>query len=111
MADRVHWLYILSFIPIRTKIYLLLGFLVIPVAICAALLCYTLSDTSFGDVPWVTEFVGLTAERISATAGISADSLADSNVTQVGGEIGVSLREPDSQSSDIYVGRNKVLHP
>ena len=51
----------------------------------------------------MTEFVGLTAERISATAGISADSLADDNATQVGGEIGVSLCEPDSKCCDIYV--------
>ena len=78
---------------------MLLGFLLIPVVVCAALLCYTLSDTSFGDVPWVTDFVGLTAERISEAAGISTDSLADDNATQVGGEIGVSLPEYESYVS------------
>ena len=76
---------------IRTKIYLLLGFLIIPVSICAALLCYTLSDTSFGDVPWVTDFVGLTAERISEVSGITTDSLTDGNATEVGGAIAVSF--------------------
>ena len=39
---------------LRTKIFLLLGFFIIPVAVCAALLCWTLSDQQFGNVPWVT---------------------------------------------------------
>ena len=81
----------LPFAYARTKIYLLLGFLIIPVLIGASLLCYTLSDTAFGDVPWVTDFVGLTAERISVASGITTDSLVDENATQVGGEIGVSV--------------------
>lgn len=72
----------------RTKIFLLLGFLIIPVAVCAALLCYTLADTSFGDVPWVTDFIGISAERISAKTGITLDSLADGNATDA---TGVSL--------------------
>lgn len=72
----------------RTKIFLLLGFLIIPVAVCAALLCYTLADTSFGDVPWVTDFIGISAERISAETGITLDSLADGNATDA---TGVSL--------------------
>ena len=75
---------------------MLLGFLIIPVALCAALLCYTLADSSFVDVPWVTDFLGVAAESISAESGITVDSLVDENATQVGGDDTVVLLRSDA---------------
>ena len=50
----------------RTKVFLMLAFIVTPCCGFLSLLCFTLGSNEYINVPWVAEFVGGSAEGLAS---------------------------------------------
>jgi hypothetical protein len=68
----------------RTKVFLMLAFVVTPCCGFMSLLCFTLGSNEYINVPWVAEFVGVSAD------GLHAEAVANStnaDVAEFAGEV------------------------
>jgi len=77
----------------RTKLFLLFAFIAVPCCGFMSLLCFTLGSNEYVNVPWVSEFIGLSSENLESESsttnegGASWDSPTNEDVAMIAGEV------------------------